>query len=1088
MATQIPQQNPEQSEQFSFPEDTGSSFPVLDIKNNNLYLNLDTVLQSGVKFFDSSFKSIFVCLKHSRISTALTLTKSVPISVLSRAYATARYDRPNELMYFDLATSKSTSITKHHFCKLLNLSFSTDLIHPDSISNVDLIKMCNQMGHEPLLETVSKMNISRMPPRWNLLASIILRCFAERTTGSDNAGKLLLTLIYAVYSNQNIDIGHILWTQFCLSPNSSSRTSNISMARFWAIVVDGALNKFKELRGNDSTAMAEISELQVNKLQFVKDRVFEHVGEIPSEMWSIVPEDDPQKKKVMKNNKGVLPVVVLRDIPLDVQERVDLNFTKKPQAKRKRGEPIETEPVIEPEQSSPKKQKKIKKAARKPSKKPKKTPTLQDEHSDDDEATQSNASHHSEPDQTEPPLNQGEGTSKTPPRQPEKDTTFDDLGNIENLTQTPPVPPEQTEQHGETNKSPPHQSESEPRSIWKDLKVTCSTRTKPHLQHVKPTDMFTFLPVMFEEEDIPIEQQGLSATKKDISSLRTMLNTILVGIDPSSANQKADLEKKQTEEFQDIRKELLTSIDTLQADFTSKISDVEKKIDDMSKTAITESELKAKVHALELQIKELGTQLESKTHEADHRLRVIDMYKAQNQEMNLKLVKLVEDKDQQVQKLSEKVDSKFDQMLKAISEIQIPKVVEKIIEKPGAHSQEGGERQQPEKTQSETTNKPPPKSPPKQSKKSKRPPVKGVVINPDAGSSKQKSKEPEVPGKGKLVVFDDPKAKTTNQVDTSKDEELAKKLQEEEKQKAEELKEKEERQIQASQVRIWPVWTRAKVMQVALSEPDPYWLHPIASQNVKFDANYQLDMPICPRAFLFKYMEILSFYTGNDEMLNKILIDFYAKKSKPQQDVWSCTPIKTVPRMRQTDLVGKAFYNWEYEVTRGTDKKKSIFSFAELHLLNPSDWINIYQIMVLRQQDYCKPHIKVFKLLMQNYMFEMARFNIVAADLMKKTPKKVEPTYVDHGLNSDGLVTKEPWGVVIKVTVNEIVKFGHLMMTDIYTLPPQHLRLVKQKVVAQSRNSEHDKKEVLARIVWHEAVRSKIITFFNFMKEHEGEE
>ncbi|KAL4591264.1 hypothetical protein LXL04_004222 [Taraxacum kok-saghyz] len=463
MATQKPQQNPEQSEQFSFPEDTGSSFPVLDIKNNNLYLNLDTVLQSGVKFFDSSFKSIFVCLKHSRISTALTLTKSVPISVLSRAYATARYDRPNELMYFDLATNKSTSITKHHFCKLLNLSFSTDLIHPDSVSNVDLINMCNQMGHEPLLETVSKMNKSRMPPRWNLLASVILRCFAERTTGSDNASKLLLTLIFEIYSNQNIDIGHILWTQFCLSPNSSSRTSNISMARFWAIVVDGALKKFKELRGDENTAMVEISELHVNKLQFVKDRVFEHVGEIPSEMWAIVPEEDPQKKRVKKANNGVLPETVLREIPLDVQERVDLNFTKKPQAKRKRGEPIETEPVIEPEQSSPKKQKKIKKAARKPSKKPKQTPILQDESSDDDEATQSNASHHSEPNQTEPPSNQGEGTSQTPPRQLEKDTTFDNLENIEKLTQTPPVPPhDETENPEQTNKPSPHQSESEP--------------------------------------------------------------------------------------------------------------------------------------------------------------------------------------------------------------------------------------------------------------------------------------------------------------------------------------------------------------------------------------------------------------------------------------------------------------------------------------------------------------------------------------------------------------------------------------------------------------------------------------------------
>ena len=51
--------------------------------------------------------------------------------------------------------------------------------------------------------------------------------------------------------------------------------------------------------------------------------------------------------------------------------------------------------------------------------------------------------------------------------------------------------------------------------------------------------------------------------------------------------------------------QMLTSIDTLQADFTSKVSDVEKKIDGIAQTATNESELKAKLHAQEIQLKEL---------------------------------------------------------------------------------------------------------------------------------------------------------------------------------------------------------------------------------------------------------------------------------------------------------------------------------------------------------------------------------------------------------------------------------------------------------------------------------------------------
>ncbi|KAL4590866.1 hypothetical protein LXL04_003811 [Taraxacum kok-saghyz] len=609
--------NPETSEHYSFHE-TASSYPVLDIINNNLFLNLEQVLLTGSKYFDSSFKSIFVCLKHSKISTALTLHCSVPISVLSRAYATARYDKSAESMHFNLSTNKSTSITKQHFYKLLNLPFSADLTHPDSISNC-------------LDEQVQDA------PRWNLLSSIVLRCFAERTTGSDNASNLLLTLIYVIYTNQNIDIGHILWTQFCLSPNSCTRTSNISMARFLSIIVDGALSKFVDLRGDDTTVMAEISELQVNKLGFVKDRVFPHCGEIPSEMWSLVTDDEPQKKKVKKDNKGALPPLVPRQIPADVQERIEALVTKKPQAKRKMGEVIETEQVQpEPEKTTPKKQKK-KTIARKSTKKPKKKPTLVDE-SSDDEATLSD--HHSEPKQEQPTQTEA-GTSNP---EGERDTTFDNLGNIEKLTQTPPVPPneeeqthdkEQTEQT--TNKPSPTGSESE--EVDENIEMEqppedLFNANQPSTSYIPPVEKFSFLPVTFEDEPMSTEQEDLFATKKDNSSLRSKMNAIIAGMDLSKFNQKEETVKKHLEEVKEIRKELLTSISTLQADFTSKVSDVEKKIDGIAQKATTDSELKAKLHAQEIRVQELETQLESKTHEADHRQRVIDMYKAQNQEFN----------------------------------------------------------------------------------------------------------------------------------------------------------------------------------------------------------------------------------------------------------------------------------------------------------------------------------------------------------------------------------------------------------------------------------------------------------------------
>ena len=250
-------------------------------------------------------------------------------------------------------------------------------------------------------------------------------------------------------------------------------------------------------------------------------------------------------------------------------------------------------------------------------------------------------------------------------------------------------------------------------------------------------------------------------------------------MDLSGFNQQEETVKKHYENNQDIRKEILTSISTLQADFTSKFADVEKKIDEVSKTATNDSELMAKVHAQEVQIKELETKLESKSHDAEHKQRVLDMYKVQNQGFNLKLVKLIEDKDAQVKNLSEKIDSKFEQMLKAISEV----TVQQSVEKPGGDkiNEQSEPTQQPkasETTKESDPKEPPPKQTPITRSIPKRPIIKGVVINPAEGSSlTSKPNEPEVSGKGKEIDTTESK-KTKPLPNTEKDEELARKIEE----------------------------------------------------------------------------------------------------------------------------------------------------------------------------------------------------------------------------------------------------------------------------------------------------------------------
>ena len=81
----------------------------------------------------------------------------------------------------------------------------------------------------------------------------------------------------------------------------------------------------------------------------------------------------------------------------------------------------------------------------------------------------------------------------------------------------------------------------------------------------------------------------------------------------------------------------------------------------------------------------------------------------------------------------------------------------------------------------------------------------------------------------------------------------------------------------------------------------------------------------------------------------------------------------------------------------------------------------------------------------------MGKYDVVAAGLMKMKPHIVEPVFVDHGLNANGLILFEPWAFVLKIIINGVEKFSKMLMTDIYTIFPNHLVMLKKKLIAQKR-------------------------------------
>ena len=56
-------------------------------------------------------------------------------------------------------------------------------------------------------------------------------------------------------------------------------------------------------------------------------------------------------------------------------------------------------------------------------------------------------------------------------------------------------------------------------------------------------------------------------------------------------------------------------------------------------------------------------------------------------------------------------------------------------------------------------------------------------------------------------------------------------------------------------------------------------------------------------------------------------------------------------------------------------------------------------------------------------MYEMGKYDVFAARIMKKKPHELNPIYVDYGLNADGLITKDPWGIVLDRDLARVTNF-----------------------------------------------------------------
>ena len=96
---------------------------------------------------------------------------------------------------------------KIYFLQVNRVTNCEDYSNQDILNPVSINKAYHQIGYKEDFVMLSKFKKSLLPPVWNALFTILFCCFSERIIGLDNANKLLHTLLYALYSGDNIDLG-----------------------------------------------------------------------------------------------------------------------------------------------------------------------------------------------------------------------------------------------------------------------------------------------------------------------------------------------------------------------------------------------------------------------------------------------------------------------------------------------------------------------------------------------------------------------------------------------------------------------------------------------------------------------------------------------------------------------------------------------------------------------------------------------------------------------------------------------------------------------------------------------------------------
>lgn len=182
---------------------------------------------------------------------------------------------------------------------------------------------------------------------------------------------------------------------------------------------------------------------------------------------------------------------------------------------------------------------------------------------------------------------------------------------------------------------------------------------------------------------------------------------------------------------------------------------------------------------------------------------------------------------------------------------------------------------------------------------------------------------------------------------------------------------------------LFPLWTLERIFNEAVDNPSIHWLKPVASFDLENMLDLQFDMPLTPKAFLFRSFVVVANASDSDTVVDNQFMEFYLKHGKPQFQTWSSQKITTVKVVGPVRT--ESFLNAKLKTTRGSKSSGFEFSLANLPCLNPYDWITLLHFLMKYEKKY-EPLVEHIKRMLVSYIYEVAKRDVEITSVLKRKP------------------------------------------------------------------------------------------------------